>query len=445
MDARVLVVEDDPSVRRTLAEILADEGYAVTTAGSAEEALAHLREPPPDIVLTDVRMPGMSGVDLLTLLRERLPATDVILMTAFEDMSTAARAMREGAFDFLVKPLKLADVRGVLGRLVADRRARRRAERTRPADPDAPGIHSMVGRDPAMIDIYKRIGQVAASRVNVLILGETGTGKERVARAIHYHSPAAEEPFIAVNCGALPEPLLESELFGHVRGAFTGAVSDRRGRFALAGRGTIFLDEIGDTTPAFQAKLLRVLESREFYPVGGERAARTEARVLAATHHDLQARVDAGTFREDLYYRLRVVEIRIPPLRERLGDLPLLANHFVPRVSCELGRPVAALPDETMKTLMQHSWPGNVRELENCLARAVVLASGNVIRPDHLEMDGRGTAPPPAAGLPGLQEMEREHVERALAAAAGNRTRAAALLGVPRQRLYRMLQKHGLD
>jgi two-component system, NtrC family, response regulator AtoC len=445
MPARLLVVEDDASVRRSLAATLAEEGFEVETAASAEQALGLVGEAAPDVVLSDVRMPGMGGLELLALLRERLPAVDVILMTAYEDMPTVARAMREGAFDFLVKPLRLAELRVVLARVLDDRRSRDVARRSVEEGTEAYGLETLVGRHPTMIEVYKRVGQVAAGRINALILGETGSGKERVARAIHHHSTDSAEPFVAVNCTALPEALLESELFGHVRGAFTGAVGDRRGRFALAGRGTIFLDEIGDTGPAFHAKLLRVLENREFYPVGAERPERTEARVLAATHHDLEALVAAGEFREDLYYRLRVVEITVPPLRERLGDLPLLARHFVQKIARELHRAPAALPDETLTVLLAYHWPGNVRELENCLARAVVLASGQVIRPEHL---GLGGTTPPADltdELPDLAAAERIHLERALATAGGNRTRAAELLGISRPRLYRMLHKYGLD
>jgi DNA-binding NtrC family response regulator len=437
---RLLVVDDDVSVRESLAAVLVGDGYAVETAANAEQALSRLHDPPPDVILSDVRMPGMSGLELLTLLRERLPCVDVILMTAYEDMPTVAGAMRQGAFDLLVKPLKLAELRCTLGRVLADRGARRRSSE----DSDEVGVEGMVGRDARMIEIYKRIGQAAASRVNVLILGETGTGKERVARAIHHHSEWCDEPFIAVNCGAMPEPLLESELFGHVRGAFTGAVASRRGRFAMAGRGTIFLDEIGDTSPAFQAKLLRVLESREYYPVGADGAERTEARVLAATHHDLAARVAAGSFREDLYYRLRVVEIRVPPLRERQADVQLLAQHFVQKASREAGRPVAALPPATLRIMLRHAWPGNVRELENCLSRAVVLASGSVIRPEHLGLEEPVAAHLVAREVGALEEVERVHLERALESARGNRTRAAAILGISRPRLYRMLEKHGL-
>ena len=436
MPHRLLLVEDDPAVRRSLPEPLTEEGFDVRTAESGEQALSRLQEASPEIVLSDVRMPGVDGLELLSLLRQRAPEIDVILMTAYDDMPTVARAMREGAFDFLVKPLELGELREVLRRVVEDRSLREgrgqvRAEEYR--------LDQLVGRDPRMIDIYKVVGQLAANRVSALLRGETGTGKGMVARAIHYNSPAADQPFIAVNCTALPETLLESELFGHVRGACTGAVSDRRGRFALAGRGTIFLDEVGDTTTEFQAKLLRVLEDHEFHPVGAEHPVRTEARVIAATHRDLERRVEQGGFREDLYYRLRVVEIRIPPLRDRPEDVALLARHFVHKAARELGRAAPALTDEAVQALLAHAWPGNVRELENCLTRAVVLATGSVLRPEHL-----GLGPPEAAtAFPTLEEMEAEHVRRALAAVGGNKTRAAELLGISKPRLYRMLERHG--
>jgi DNA-binding NtrC family response regulator len=439
---RLLIVDDDPAIRRSLTETLVEEGYTVEAADGPEHALELARRTPPDVVLSDVRMPGGDGIGLLRRLRSDVPSADVILMTAYDDLPTVAEAMSAGAIDFLVKPLRLAELRDVLARVRADRQARAKAT---PQDGVTALTDALVGRHPSMIEIYKRVGRLAASRANALILGETGTGKERVARAIHEHSPDAAQPFVAINCTAVPEALLESELFGHVRGSFTGAVRDRRGRFALAGRGTIFLDEIGDTSPAFQAKLLRVLEERLFFPVGAERPERTEARVLAATHHDLEARVADGSFREDLYYRLRVVEIRIPPLRKRLSDLPLLARHFVRKAAREMQRPEATLPEETIEVLLQHDWPGNVRELENCISRAVVLASGNVIRPEHLGLySGRTTTSPATADLASLEEVERVHLERVLAFTEGNKTRAAELLGISKPKLYRMLAKYEL-
>jgi len=441
MPGKILIVEDDAAVRRSLSETLAEEGYSVSVAESAEAALSRLAEAAPDVVLSDVRMPGMDGVELLRLLKQRAPGIDVILMTAYDDMPTVVRAMREGAFEFLVKPLKSAQLRAVLARLFEDRISR---EKTGPAVSPKTGadIDTMIGRHPSMLDVYKRVGQAAAGRVNVLIRGETGTGKERVARAIHAHSASSVEPFVAVNCTAIPHDLLESELFGHVRGAFTGAVADRRGRFALAGRGTVFLDEIGDMGPALQAKLLRVLEERRYFPVGSESLETTEARVVAATHGDLEAMVQGGRFREDLYYRLRVVEISLPPLRDRLSDVPLLAHHFVRRASEDLDQPEPTLPDETLAALLTHSWPGNVRELENCLTRAVVLATGGVIRPEHLGLaeEVAGASHP----FPTLAELEREHVQRALALTRGNRTKAAGVLGISKPKLYRLLEKHDL-
>jgi len=286
------------------------------------------------------------------------------------------------------------------------------------------------------------VGQVSASRTNVVIRGESGTGKELIARSIHEASPWAEEPFVAVNCTALPATLLESELFGHVRGSFTGATSDRKGRFAIAGRGAIFLDEIGDTPPEFQSMLLRVLQEHEYYPVGAEKPERTEARVIAATHRDLEKLVTAGQFREDLYYRLRVVEIRVPPLRDRMGDVPLLAEHLLEKAAAATGSRPLHLSPETTETLMSHDWPGNVRELENTLTRAAVLATGDVIRPEHIEVGATIEAGPPR--LISLEESEREHVARVLEATGGHKSRTAEVLRVSRPRLDRMIERYGL-
>jgi DNA-binding NtrC family response regulator len=388
-------------------------------------------------------MPGLSGLELLKLLRERAASIDVILMTAFDDMPTVVEAMREGAADFLVKPLDLHDLRRVLARVLGDRRTRERARRWTEEEASAYRLDELVGRDPQMIEIYKLVGQLAANRASVLIRGETGTGKEVIARAIHFNSPDANEPFLAVNCTAFAPNLLESELFGHVRGAFTGAVSSHKGRFALAGAGAIFLDEVGDTSVEFQSKLLRVLEDHEYYPVGAERSERTDARVIAATHRDLEERIADGLFREDLYYRLRVVEITVPPLRERLTDLPLLAQHLVRRAASTLHREVPLISNEAMEALRLHPWPGNVRELENCLTRAVVVSTGDVIRPEHLAI---GPVPANAQGrLSTLEELERTHVARALSATGGHKARTAEILGVSRPRLNRLMQKYDLE
>jgi DNA-binding NtrC family response regulator len=443
MRRSLLVVDDDPRVRASLTGALASEDLEVRAADGAESALAALAQQTVDLVLTDVKMPGMDGLELLRTLKERAPKLDVVLMTAYQDLPTVAEAMREGAADFLVKPLDLHRLRAVLQRVLEDRTARERAgDSPEPGDGLGPTAgRGLVGRDPQMVEIFKRIGQVAGTRTNVVIRGESGTGKELIARSIHDASLWSDEPFVAVNCTALPATLLESELFGHVRGSFTGATSDRKGRFALAGRGTIFLDEIGDTPPEFQSKLLRVLQEHEYYPVGAERPEHTEARVIAATHRNLETLVASGQFREDLYYRLRVVEIRVPPLRARTEDIPLLARHLVERIAATGVRPLL-LANETIESLVAHDWPGNVRELENTLTRAAVMATGDVIRPEHIELGATVHAEPPR--LISLDEMEREHVARVLAATRGHKSRTAEILGVSRPRLDRMIERYGL-
>jgi DNA-binding NtrC family response regulator len=437
---RLLIVDDDPTIRTSLAEALADNGTTeVRVADGARAALALLDGQPPDVVLSDVRMPDLDGIAFLKLLRERAPEVDVILMTAYDDMPTVVAAMREGAVEFLVKPLDLHQVRRVLDSVFEDRRSRAR----HPRNPTAQlALGNLAGHDPRMIAVYKLIGQAAMTRVTVLIRGESGTGKELVARAIHANA-APGEPFVPVNCAALPTPLLESELFGHTRGAFTGAVNARKGRFALAGKGTIFLDEIGDTSAEFQTKLLRVIQDREFEPLGADKAERTEARVIAATHRDLEQLVEEGGFREDLYYRLRVVEITLPPLRDRRDDIPVLADELIRRAARPGGGPAPVLSSPALARLLEHEWPGNVRELENCLARAIVVASGGVIRPEHLALSP--PREPITPEIAPLNVVEKEQVRRAMHATGGHKARAAELLGVSRPRLNRLLQKYGLE
>lgn len=453
MPRSILVVDDDDRVRSSLARVLGKGSVVVDTADSAEAALARIAETAPDLMISDLRMPGMSGLELLKILRDRAPEVDVILMTAHDDLPTAASAMQAGAADFLVKPLDIHHLRTVVERVFRDRKTRTEgalgssastSDPSTKAGPTQKGSSQLIGHDPKMVALFKAVGQMATSRASVIIRGESGTGKELIARAIHDHSPAAQEPFVAVNCTAIPENLLESELFGHVKGAFTGATQDHRGRFALAGRGTLLLDEVGDTTPEFQSKLLRVLQEGEFHPVGGEAAVRTDARVLAATHQDLDAMVNAGTFRADLYFRLRVMELVVPPLRDRRGDIPELAQHFVTRAASSVDRPTPTLTPETVEVLQTHAWPGNVRELENCLTRAVVLSTGGVIRPEDL---GLTQGPPQAAGdvFRPLDEIESEHLSRVLAATDGNRSRAAEVLEISRPRLRRLMEKYGLE
>lgn len=436
-----MIVDDEAVIRDSLAEALADRDGEVQTAADGKQALELLSRAAPDIVLTDVRMPEMDGLALLREIRRRAPHVDVVLMTAFDDMPMVASAMREGATDFLVKPLDLHLLRRVLSRVFEDRQTRSAA--APPQQVAAAPASQFVGRHPQIIEIYKTVGQVASRRANVLIRGESGTGKELIARAIHEQSAFASEPFVAVNCSAIPTALLESELFGHVRGSFTGAVAARRGRFALAGRGTIFLDEIGDTSLEVQAKLLRVLQEHEYYPVGAERSERTDARVIAATHRNLEHMLAAGQFRDDLYYRLRVVELAVPPLRERVSDLPALVEHLIRVAAANSAERVPIVSEEALDAMSKYPWPGNVRELENCLRRALVLATSGVIRPEHLGLvPGSETS---TTELRSLAQLEREHVSRVLAATGGHKARAAKILGVSRPRLNRLLRDYGLE
>jgi two-component system, NtrC family, response regulator AtoC len=444
MSRRILVVDDDASIRDTFAHHLGRRGFTVAVADSAEQALGAMAATDPTLVITDVRMPGMSGLELLRELRTRVPDVDVVVITAHEDMATAVAAMRDGACDYLVKPLDLDHIDLLVDRCFREQDTRARAKQLAAVAAEPYGLNRLVGRDPAMIEIYKLVGTLATNRAPVLIRGETGTGKEVIARAIHYNSAAAADPFVAVNCTAVPEPLLESELFGHVRGAFTGATADRKGRFEQAGSGTIFLDEIGDTTPAFQSKLLRVLQEREYQPVGSERPRRTDARVIAATHRPIEELVRTGGFREDLYFRLRVVEITIPPLRERRSDIPLLVDAFLARIARELHLPHLALALDAADALVAHDWPGNVRELENALYRAAVLARGRTLCVEHLALSSAEASPANAIADPSLATAERTHVARVMELTRGNKRRAARLLRISRSRLDRLLDRHGL-
>ena len=448
MTQRIMIVDDDTSIRDTFEHHLSRSGYEVSTASSAEEALQSVAGIDPALVITDVRMPGMDGLELLGHLRSKAPDIDVIVITAHEDMRGAMEAMKAGAQDYLVKPLDLDQLDLLLERCFKNRRLRRRVQQLDDVEADAYALDQLVGRDSRMIEISKLIGSLADNRAPVLVRGETGTGKELIARAIHFNSVTSEEPFVAVNCTALTETLLESELFGHVRGAFTGAVSDHRGRFELAGAGTIFLDEIGDTSPQFQAKLLRVLQDHEFHPVGGERPRHTDARVIAATNAPIEERVADGSFREDLYFRLRVVEVSVPPLRDRRGDIPLLAERLLARIARDLHRDVRLIAEDALQALASYDWPGNVRELENTLTRAAVTSRGPVITLEDLSL-GEAVLP----GAPtfrsdsdgqSLGSMEREHVRRILEQMGGNKRQAARVLEISRPRLDRLIVKYGL-
>jgi DNA-binding NtrC family response regulator len=426
---KILVVDDDTDGLEVLETRLTHAGYDVETAESAEKALARVQAFGPGLIVTDVRMSGMTGLELLERIRGSMEGVEVVVMTAHDDMETAVRAMKSGAFDFLVKPV---DPKAV--QTLADRcfRERELAEGTDYVEAVALPRGRLVGRTPRMIDIYKTIGVLAANRATVLVRGETGTGKEVIARGIHENSVHAAEPFIAVNCTALTDTLLESELFGHVKGAFTGATNARKGYFELAGKGTIFLDEIGDTSPDFQTKLLRVLQERRFYPVGGEAPRETEARVIAATHQPVEELIAEGRFREDLYFRLKVVEIEVPPLRERVPDIELIAASLLGRIRGETGRDVRRISDDALKRLQEYAWPGNVRELENALMRAAIVARGTVIGADHLILEGLDTGGHDDLSL---AAAIRRHVHDVVARVDGDHGEAATLLGITKKEL----------
>jgi len=458
--SRILLVDDDADLRSIFRERLEYAGHEVDEAESAEDALGKVGAFDPALVVTDVRMDGMTGLELLSRIRESMEAVDVIVMTGHDTMNSAVEAMKSGAFDYLVKPVGLKELVAVVDRCLSDQEINRAAIERREAEGEDTdeldaesegGARKVVGRDPRMIEIYKMIGVLSRNRATVLVRGDTGTGKEMIARAVHDHSIHSEEPFIAVNCTALTDTLLNSELFGHVRGAFTGAVGGKKGYFELAGRGTIFLDEIGDTSPDFQSKLLRVLQERQFYPVGGEQPKTTEARVVAATHQPMEELVAEGGFREDLYFRLRVVEIHVPSLRDRREDIPLLAEHLLGRIRRETGATVRGISEEAMARIKEYDWPGNVRELENALTRAAIVARGALVGPDHLTLGIHADVSSPPKKSDGVPEGDltldgaiESQIRRVLEQTEGNKTEAASLLAISRSRLTRYIERLGL-
>lgn len=431
---RILVVDDDTDGLEVLETRLTHAGYEVETAESAEKALSRVKAFDPGMIVTDVRMSGMTGLELLEKIRGTMDDVEVVVMTAHDDMETAVTAMKSGAFDFLVKPVDPKAVQALADRCFKEREL---VETTEVPDQVAALPRSrLVGSDPKMIEIYKTIGVLARNRATVLIRGETGTGKEVIARGIHENSEHSQEPFIAVNCTALTDTLLESELFGHVKGAFTGATGARKGYFELAGKGTIFLDEIGDTSPDFQTKLLRVLQERRFYPVGGEEPRTTEARVIAATHQPIQELIEKERFREDLYFRLKVVEIPVPPLRDRRGDIEAIATALLGRIREETGKDVRRISDDAVERLMAYDWPGNVRELENALMRAAIVARGTVIGEDHLILEEAFEGGPKDLAL---SAAIRRHVRLVLDRTDGDEAEAATLLEITPKELKKHL------
>ncbi len=444
---RVLVVDDEPNARSALAELLRGEGYTVETAADGFKALAKTAELDPDVVLTDLKMPGMDGIELMQKLRSQDPDVSVLVMTAFGAVETAVRAMQQGATSYLTKPINLDELLLVLDRALEHRALRVESQELKRELQDHRGSHKIIGSSPGMQEVLAQVALVAPSRATVLLTGESGTGKELIAAALHEASPRARGPFIKLHCAALAESLLESELFGHERGAFTGAERRREGRFERANGGTLFLDEVGEIPLNMQVKLLRVLQEREFERVGGTHPVQTDVRLVAATHRDLKQLVAEGRFREDLYYRLRVIEIHLPPLRSRSGDLSALAMYFLERHARDNGRTVTGFSAEAMAALHRYGWPGNVRELENVIERAVVLAQSPLIElrqlPAELVADGSAERSGPSAPHATLEELERHAILTTLEAVGGSTSRAAEVLGISVRKVQYKLQQYG--
>jgi DNA-binding NtrC family response regulator len=436
--ARILVVDDEPHSARAIERMARHFGHDVVVAESVDSAIARFAESSFDVVLADINLGRENGFDLLSHVRNRAPNVPVVLITGYASVDSAMEAIGAGAYDYLAKPPAL----DALGALL-----RRAIEKHRMAPPDSAArahdltFENIVGKSVSMLEVFKTVARVAAGRTSVLILGESGTGKELVAHALHRHSPRADRRFVPVNVSAIPEGLLESELFGHVRGAFTGATANRRGLFEEAHQGTLFLDEIGDLSLPLQAKLLRAIQEQRIKPVGGNEELLVDVRLVGATHQDLDRMVRGGRFREDLYYRLNVVTIALPPLRERREDVPILIEHFLNKSAHESGQPAPRFSPEAESAMMSYSWPGNVRELANVVERAVVLSSHGVITPDALPplVGGERPAPPlSSAGFVSLDENIDRYVRQVLEHTHGNRSEAARILGISRRTLHRM-------
>jgi len=450
---RILVVDDEVSILNTLEILLRREGFEVSVAKSGREALERFEESPPDVVLTDIRMPGVTGLDLLAQIRERDPETPVILMTAQASLQSAVQAVNQGAFYYLQKPFVNGELVALCRRAAETRELKRenRALRREIRRRDRSSAPRPVGRNRRFMEVLKLAETVAPTDSTVLITGESGTGKEILARYIHTLSEREGGPFVSINCGALPETLLESELFGHVKGAFTGAVRDKVGLLVAAKGGTFFLDEVGEMSPALQVKMLRALQEREVVPVGATEPVPIDVRIIAATNRDLEQEIRRGTFRSDLYYRLNVITLHLPPLRERRDDIPLLTEHFLRVLAERTGAPQPLkVSSEAMEALQSYDWPGNVRELENALERAAVLCQGDVLTPAELPARVVERQPEPLVSEkppanPTLEVIERAYIYWVLKAEGGNKARAAEVLGIDPSTLYRKLNRYGMN
>jgi len=447
--ARILIVDDEQVARDSLAAWFREDGHAVDVAPSAEEALAACRRRPYAVCFLDLRMPGgMDGLEALPRIRELLPEVSVIIMTAYASVDSAVEAIKHGAEDYLVKPFNLKEASLLVERVLRNRRMRVEIAYLRNHLRGRYRFQDLISKNPRMHEIFQMVQQVCGLRSTVLIEGESGVGKELVARAIHFSGERAEHPFIAVSCTAINEPLLESELFGHERGAFTGAVSRKPGKFELAAGGSVFLDEMGSIPLKVQLELLRVLEQRSFYRVGGVEEVKVDARVIAATNRDLRAAVTAGTFREDLYYRLNVIRLQIPPLRERMEDVPLLASHFCEQIALEHGRPAPVVSSSALAVLLAHDWPGNVRELRNAIERAMATSRADVLEPGDFDFL-RHARPLSSTWSPpthmAMHEIERDVIEAVLKRVSGNVREAARILQLDRSTLYDKIRRYGIQ
>jgi len=459
----VLIVEDEPKMLRLLELNLSDGGYTTRSAASAEAALSLLRQESVDLVLTDLRLPGMDGLEFLQAAKRVNAALPVVVMTAYGTVETAVEAMKAGASDYVLKPFSLEEIKLIIRKELDVHHLREENRSLREALGRRYEFKNIVARSPKMQEVLATVERVAPTNSTVLLGGESGVGKDLIARALHQHSRRASGPFVKINCTAIPENLLESELFGYEKGAFTGAVTSKPGKFELADKGTVFLDEIGDVPGAIQVKLLRVLQEREFERLGGTKTLKVDVRLVAATNRDLRAALEQGTFREDLYYRLNVVPISIAPLRERKEDIPYLVDHFIARFAREAGKPIEGITPAAMKLLADFHWPGNVRELENIIERAVALFAGTVIDVRDIQLDvsawrpwslaaganstGPNTASPAAPVLPDgmtLERYEDEIIREAVRRAGGNKSQAARMLGLSRNALRYRLSKMGV-
>ncbi|MFQ5689642.1 MAG: sigma-54-dependent transcriptional regulator [Gemmatimonadota bacterium] len=449
---RILIIDDEQSMVETLSVLLKREGFDVLTALSGEAGLERFEEGTPDLVLTDVRMPKLSGVDVLERVREKDPTVPVVLITAQASLKSAIEAVNLGATHYVQKPFKNEELLAILGRALDIGRTERENVKLKKeiGKRDREGSFEPIGQSKKFLDVLRFAKSVAESDSTILILGESGSGKEIFARYIHDRSDRVDERFLSLNCAALPEGLLESELFGHVKGSFTGAVRDKEGLFVAASGGTFFLDEVGEMAPSTQVKLLRVLQQREVIPVGATHPVPVDVRLIAATNRNLERDVNEGRFRSDLYYRLNVIQIELPPLRERVDDIPLLAEYSLQRIAQRLGKDVKRLSAEAMSVLQGYRWPGNVRELENVIERAVVLTPGKTIKPDALQARLRSRAPEPIVqdkppANPPLEVIERAYIEHVLRAEHGNKSRAAEVLGIDPSTLYRKINRYELE